>query len=137
MKRHMWAEATALMLAAASLVVLAGRAAVAPQQLRVSLALDEPFRPQYHVSVPENWANDPNGLVYYDGEYHLFYQHNPDDTASSPMYQYAVSADLVNWIHLPIAPYPDELGTIFSGSVVIDWNNTAGFGEEAMVAPHP
>lgn len=96
---------------------------------------NEPFRNQFHFSPEANWMNDPNGMVYYDGEYHLFYQYHPYGTTWGPMHWgHAVSKDLVHWEHLPIALSPDENGDIFSGSAVIDWNNTAGFGKEAMVA---
>lgn len=94
-------------------------------------AYDEEFRPQYHFSPPANWMNDPNGMFYYEGEYHLFYQYYPDDIVWGPMHWgHAVSEDLVHWENLPIALYPDELGYIFSGSAVVDRNNTSGLGKD-------
>lgn len=97
----------------------------------------ESFRPGFHFSVPANWLNDPNGLVYYEGEYHLFYQHHPYSSKWGPMHWgHAVSEDLVHWRHEPIALYPDEHGAIFSGCCVVDWNNSSGLfeGSHGLVA---
>jgi fructan beta-fructosidase len=89
----------------------------------------EPFRPQFHFTPAAMWMNDPNGMVYLDGEYHLFYQYYPYDIKWGPMHWgHAVSMDLVHWQQLPIALYPDRIGAIFSGSVVVDRFNTSGLG---------
>ena len=89
----------------------------------------EPFRPQYHYSPPEKWMNDPNGLVYYKGIYHLFYQYYPDDIVWGPMHWgHATSTDMLHWDNQPIALYPDKNGLIFSGSAVIDHDNNSGLG---------
>ena len=94
----------------------------------------EQHRPQVHFSPKSKWMNDPNGMVYYNGVYHLFYQHYPDSTVWGPMHWgHSTSKDLVHWQHQPIALYPDSLGYIFSGSAVIDSNNTSGFGENGKV----
>jgi fructan beta-fructosidase len=99
------------------------------------MAIDEPYRPAFHFTPPRMWMNDPNGLVHYNGLYHMFYQYHPESTVWGPMHWgHATSPDLVSWQHQPVALYPDEQGMIFSGSAVIDWHNTAGFGAEAMVA---
>ncbi|SDH17654.1 fructan beta-fructosidase [Pedobacter terrae] len=95
----------------------------------------EPYRPEYHFTPKAHWMNDPNGMVYLNGKYHLFFQYNPDSTIWGPMHwAHATSKDMIHWEEQPIALYPDSLGTIFSGSAVIDKDNTAGFGKNAMVA---
>lgn len=88
------------------------------------------YRPQYHFSPEEKWMNDPNGMVFYEGEYHLFFQHYPDALHWGPMHWgHASAEDLFHWDHHEIALYPDSLGYIFSGSAVVDKNNTTGFQE--------
>ena len=95
----------------------------------------EQFRPVYHHTPAYGWMNDPNGMFYKDGEWHLCYQFNPYGSLWENMtWGHSVSKDLIHWEALPNAVEPDAIGTIFSGSCVVDKNNTAGYGKDAIIA---
>lgn len=98
-------------------------------------AYTELYRPQIHYTPAKNWVNDPNGMVYVNGTWHLFYQYNPYGNDWGNMsWGHATTTDLMHWQEQPVALVRDDLGDIFSGSCVVDKNNTAGFGEGAVVA---
>ncbi len=91
------------------------------------------YRPNFHFTPQKGWMNDPNGMIFLNGQYHLFYQHYPDSSVWGPMHWgHATSKDLVTWDHQPIALYPDSIGMIFSGSAVLDKNNTSGLGRNGI-----
>ena len=95
----------------------------------------EKHRPIYHQTPKWGWMNDPNGMFYKDGVWHLYFQYNPYGSKWENMsWGHSTSTDLVNWKHEPLALFGDGLGTIFSGSCVIDKNNTAGYGDSTVVA---
>jgi fructan beta-fructosidase len=103
------------------------------QQAAAQPVYQEQYRPKIHFSPMEKWVNDPNGMVYANGVYHLFFQYYPDSTVWGPMHWgHATSADLVHWKEQPVALYPDSLGYIFSGSAVVDKNNSSGFGKNGQ-----
>ena len=89
----------------------------------------EPYRPQFHYSPAQNWMNDPNGLIYYNGEYHLFYQYNKDGmTGGNASWGHAISKDLMHWTELPVGIPVDANEEVWSGSVVFDKTNSSGLG---------
>lgn len=109
------------------------------QNIKLSDTFDttnrEKFRPEYHHTPTYAWMNDPNGMFYKDGEWHLYYQYGPYGSMWNNMtWGHSVSKDLINWEHRPNALNPDAHGSIFSGSCIVDKDNTAGFGKDAVIA---
>jgi fructan beta-fructosidase len=124
--RDLRGRARTLFLLAAALAAALVSVAASPQGFYM-----EPFRPQYHYTPEKDWMNDPNGMVFYEGEYHLFYQYNPaGDKWGHMSWGHAVSPDMVHWTHLPLALAEADNVMIFSGSAVVDWKNSSGFGKD-------
>ena len=104
--------------------------------VNVSYSEEDLYRPNFHFTPKKAWMNDPNGMFYYNGYYHLYFQYHPESNVWGPMHWgHAISTDMITWTEQPIALYPDELGTIFSGSAVVDIGNTSGFGKVKNAAP--
>ena len=99
------------------------------------MLIPEKYRPSYHHAPERGWMNDPNGLFFKDGVWHLYYQYNPYGSMWGNMHwAHSTSTDLVHWQQQPVALAPDAWGTMFSGSCVVDHNNTAGFGKDAIIS---
>jgi len=114
--------------------VIASLAIIVTKQSNAQSMYHEQYRPQIHFSPKEGWMNDPNGMVFYNNQYHLYFQYYPHSSVWGPMHWgHAISKDLVHWQEQPIALYPDSLGSIFSGSIVADSNNTSGFGKDGKI----
>ena len=98
-----------------------------------SKEINQNYRPNFHFTPKKGWMNDPNGMFYKDGYYHLYFQHYPDGNTWGPMHWgHAISTDMVTWKEMPIAIYPDEKGYIFSGSAIVDVNNSSGFSKNGI-----
>ena len=116
-----------------SLLLLVQMTALGQTKKSRSMDNEALYRPNFHFTPQKGWMNDPNGMIFLNGEYHLFYQHYPDATVWGPMHWgHATSKDLVQWAHQPIALFPDSIGMIFSGSAVLDRNNTSGLGRNGI-----
>jgi fructan beta-fructosidase len=110
---------------------------VLPAGLSAQDSYDQPWRPQYHFTPSHNFMNDPNGMVFYKGEYHLFYQYNPQGQVWGHMsWGHAISTDMVHWQHLPVAIPEDSKYMAYSGSAVVDWNNSSGLCKNPDPSDH-
>lgn len=112
----------------------ASRAASQPGRRKPKL-YNEKYRPQFHFTAQKGWINDPNGMVYHAGWYHLFFQYDPvelsGNNGGNRFWGHAISRDMVHWRQLPVALAPDAMGAIWSGSAVVDWKNTSGLAGKA------
>ena len=116
----------------AATAVLSGLALIASSPATADTLYHEQYRPQFHFTPAQNWMNDPNGLIWYKGQYHLFFQYNPSgNTWGNMSWGHAVSSDLVHWQQLPVAIPQDADEMVFSGSVVLDKDNSSGLGTRA------